>query len=50
MNKLEYFYDFLTKKNSLSKELYAKKMVPYYLASLIQAVVTYFSQQKYGLR
>ena len=53
MIKLEYFYDFIT-KNSLSKELYAKKkkrkMFRYYLVSLTQAVVIYLTQQKYGIR
>ena len=40
----------LQQKNSLSKELYVKEMFRYYLASLIQAVVTYVTQQKYGIR
>ena len=40
----------LQQKNSFSKELCVKKMLRYYLASLIQAVVTYFTQQKYGIR
>ena len=44
MIKLKYFYDFIT-KNNLSKELYAKKIFRYYLASLIKAVVTYFTLQ-----
>ena len=40
----------LLQKYSLSKELYTKKMFRYYPASLIHVVVTYFTQQKYGIR
>ena len=41
----------LQQTNNLSKELHTKKMFPYYLASLIQAVTSYIlTQQKYGIR